>query len=306
MKIVTLTLSAAYDIHCSGEKIESGKENFVSLLSKDAGGKGINISRALNEFGVDSFPIAVLGDENSKEFYELLEKEGLKVEVISVPGRIRENITVHTEDGKETRISLGASEVPQNLIELVEKITDGILENGDILTFTGSIPGGVDIGVAVAYLKRQAEKGVRVIVDSRSLTLSDIVEIKPFLIKPNEYEIIDYIGSEIFDIESAIRSAEQIRRLGVGNVMITLGGRGAVISSAEGSFYSSAPDVEVKSTIGAGDSSIAGFVYALINGESVESALKISVAFGSAACLTEGTHPPQKENVFKIIKNGIL
>jgi len=304
MKIVTLTLSAAYDVHCHAEKIEVGCENFATLSETNAGGKGINISRALLSYGISSTAVVVLGEENSREFCEKLESGGVTFEKILVPGKIRENITVHTSDGKETRISFGGTEAPKNLISEIERITDALLSEGDILTFTGSIPSGVDKTEAKKYANRLREKGIRVIVDSRSFSLSDLLEMKPFLIKPNEYELEAYIGAPLGDEFGAIPAAEKLRALGIENVMISLGEKGAVLSSSEGSFYVRAPKINTVSTIGAGDSSIAGFTYALSQNMDMSSALKYAVAFGSAACLEAGTEPPRKSEILKILENG--
>ena len=306
MKIVTLTLSAAYDIHCSAEKMSLGCENHVRLLSRDAGGKGINISRALNSFGVESVAVTVLGEENSKGFLESLSCEGVSVTPIFVNGRIRENITVHEKGGVETRISFGTSDVPESVLLKIEELTSDILTAGDVLTFTGSIPKGISRSAVTEYLKRQRERGIRLIVDSRSLSKDDLISIKPYLIKPNEYEIEAYSGSKVCGIDEAKSIAESLRSLGIENVMITLGKKGAVIASYEGSFFASAPSVEVSSTIGAGDSAIAGFIYAISNGESVASALCTSVAFGTAACPESGTRPPSRTNVLRMLENGIF
>lgn len=306
MRIVTLTLSAAYDVHCSADKIEAGLENFVTFSERNAGGKGVNISRALHASSVASTAIVVLGEENSREFVEGLEKEGLTFEKILIPGRIRENITVHTADGKETRISFGATVVPESLIEEIERITDGILFEGDILTLTGSIPQGVNIEELKQYVKRQKQKGVKVIVDSRSFTFSDIMAMGPFLIKPNEYEVQEYIGTAIAEESEARLAAEELRTFGVENVMITLGGRGAALASSEGSFYVPAPQIEALSTIGAGDSAIAGFIYALSKGYDTKQSLELSVAFGTAACLKSGTTPPEMSDAMDLMGSDIF
>ncbi len=306
MRIVTLTLSAAFDVHCSAEKIEVGLENFVTFGEKNAGGKGVNISRALHASSVASTAIVVLGEENSREFIEKLEEEGIDFEKILIPGRIRENITVHTADGKETRISFGATVVPESLIEEIEKITDEILFEGDILTLTGSVPQGVNIEELKRYVKRQKQKGVKVIVDSRSFAFSDIMAMGPFLIKPNEYEIQEYIGTAIAEESEARLAAEELRTFGVENVMITLGGRGAVLASSEGSFYVPAPQIEALSTIGAGDSAIAGFIYALSKGYDTKQSLELSVAFGTAACLKSGTTPPEMSDAINLIGSDVF
>lgn len=304
MRIVTLTLSAAYDIHAYAEKMEVGLENFIDRYETDIGGKGINISRALASYGVPSTAVIVLGKDNSAEFLSKLEALGLTYEKILIPGKTRENITVHTNNGEETRISFSGTDAPQDLIAKVERITDSILSDGDILTFTGSIPKGAQIEEAKAFIKRLKTRGVKVIVDSRSFLFSDIIDIKPFLIKPNEYEVQDYIGISLSEESEARLAAEELRSFGVENVMITLGKRGAVLASEEGSFYEPAPSIEALSTIGAGDSSIAGFIYAISHGCEGREALRISVAFGTAACLLNGTAPPRKSDVLKILGNG--
>ena len=306
MKIVTLTLSAAFDVHCEANSLEIGKENFASITERNAGGKGINISRALNAFGVKNTAVAVLGEENSKEFLNKLNSDGVTVEKITVPGRIRENLTVHTGDGKETRISFGSTNVSGEDLSAIEKLTDGILGESDVLTLTGSIPHGISVDAVKEYVKRLKLKGVRVIVDSRTLSLSDIFDMKPFLIKPNEQEIEEYVGKEIRDLDEARLVAKELQSQGIENVMITLGKKGAVLANKDGVVSAIAPSVRVASTIGAGDSTIAGFIYALCISLPSDEVLKTSVAFGTAACLKNGTEPPDIKDVLKILENGIL
>ena len=301
MKIVTLTLSAAYDVHCIAKKITAGSENFIKLTERNPGGKGINISRALNAFGVSNTAVVVLGEDNHDEYVSSLEKEGIALEKILVPSRIRENITVHTSDGKETRISFSAEEIPSGIMQSAKEITSKLTE-GDVLTLTGSIPTGVSISDVKAYIKELRERGIRVVVDSRSLSLSDITDVKPYLIKPNEYEAETYLGRKITSDSDACQAARDFIALGVENVMLTLGTRGAVLATADACYFSHAPKLDVLSTIGAGDSAIAGFIYAELLGLSKRDALLYSIAFGSAACLRSGTKPPDKADVERILK----
>ena len=146
------------------------------------------------------------------------------------------------------------------------------------------------------------EKGVKVVIDSRSFTLSDLVEAKPYLIKPNEEEIETYMGRHIGNADEAVLAAAELHALGIENVMISLGGEGAVIVSRDGTYYQKAPDIVPVSTIGAGDSSIAGFLMGLSIGEGIGGALKRAVAFGSGACLTPGTNPPTPDDVYVLMK----
>ena len=104
MKIITLTLNPAFDIHCDGASLVAGKENFAHIRTRSIGGKGVNISRALTSCGMDSLAYVLLGEENCEEFKKALEDEKIRYEAITVPGRIRENIT-HRSLSVETRLS---------------------------------------------------------------------------------------------------------------------------------------------------------------------------------------------------------
>ena len=297
MKIFTLTLSPAFDIHCRAEALELFRENSVRITERDIGGKGINISRALTLHGVENTAVAVLGRENGAELEKKLSALGIRTEVIWAEGRIRENITVHTDDGKETRISFAAQPLGDDTLTRVEKYVDNALGKGDILTVTGSIPEGVPRARIIALVKAQTERGVRVIVDSRSFDLADLFEMKPYLIKPNEEEIEIYMSRRIGSLPDALSAARELAAHGISNVMISLGAKGAVLATRGGGYTVSAPGIEALSTIGAGDSSIAGFIYATERGLSPRECLVYAVAFGSAACLTRGTKPPSVEDV---------
>ena len=164
MKIITLTLNPAIDMHCYAENFEPFHENLAHITSFDAGGKGVNISRALTVNGVDNLALVVLGNENGKSFADSLKADGMELIELYVDGRIRENITIHTADGKETRISFTVSGAPTDILDRVEKITDSIASLGTVLTFTGRLPSGVSVEDAKAYIKRLKEKGVLVML----------------------------------------------------------------------------------------------------------------------------------------------
>ena len=146
------------------------------------------------------------------------------------------------------------------------------------------------------------EKGAKIVIDSKSFTMQDLVDCRPWLIKPNAEEIAEYIGYEIRTIEEAAKEAKKIKDLGIENVMISLGEIGAVLASNEGCFVAEAPRVDAVSTIGAGDSSIAGFIAAINNSLSYQDALKRAVCYGSAACMSEGTQAPKANDIGALLK----
>lgn len=301
MKIITVTLSPAIDIHCSTDSFTAERENFAKITSRDAGGKGINISRALLACGIKNTALVAVGDKNADGLLASLSSDGLDCEAIWTQGLIRENITVHTIGAKETRLSFDGFCGDSALLEEVEQYLCENIKKGDIVALAGSIPSGVDIESVKAVVLRLKSLGADVIVDSRSFKPSDIIECKPFLIKPNEEEIIAYIGAEIASVEDAAKAAISIYKKGVENVMISLGAHGAVLACADGIYFANAPTIEAISTIGAGDSSIAGFIAAYKDKKAACECLKTAVAYGSAACLTEGTKPPRKEDIDNFI-----
>ena len=302
MKIYTLTLSPAYDVHAVCEDFEKGRENLTELTSRDAGGKGINISRALFSAGIESVPIVLLGDENSSEYESALKVSGLVPRIIRTKGRIRENLTLHHKGG-ETRISYKGASAPSELVDLIKhEISPAPC---DILTLTGRLPEGISPSDMHPYLRSLRDMGVKLVIDSRSYSKEDICALEPWLIKPNREEIEEYIGKWINTPSELLRESEEVAKLSAENTLVTLDRDGAVLLCKSSKITLHAPVLNVISTIGAGDSAIAGFIYAHAKGLSDKEALAYAVAFGSAAALTEGTAPPKPEDIKTFFKKII-
>jgi 1-phosphofructokinase family hexose kinase len=301
--IITVTLNPAFDIHYQMDVFEAGNENYVKGLGVDVGGKGINISRALTSSGYRNTAYAVLGRENCADFENGLKKESIEYVPIYKDGRIRENITLHPKSDRETRISLDSFEMDGELLcrvfELIGKEADG----GSIVAFSGRLPRGVSEEMAAHQLLLLKERGVRLAIDCNSLSLDTLKQIHPWFIKPNEQEISAFIGKTVDTAEQGARAAMDLVRCGVAEqVMISLGSNGCAFSDGEGVYTVSVPKIEVKSTIGAGDSTVAGYLAAISDGADIEEALAMACAYGSAACLTDGTAPPKREDIEKIAK----
>ena len=301
MKIITLTLNPAFDVHCFAENFAPYHENLAKVTDREAGGKGVNISRALSAFGVENLALTVLGDENGQSFEKILSADGLDFRTLWVSGRIRENITVHTNGADETRISFEGFHADGSLLERVREqlFAEGI--DGAYVTFTGRAPSGIDMADIKEFLSSLRKMGARIIIDSRSFSLEELIEAKPYLIKPNEEEISAYFGREIRSVSEAKSAALSLCERGIENVMISLGDRGAVLATESGVWSAVPPKIDAVSTIGAGDSSIGGFLAAISEGKSQKDALALAVAFGTAACLTNGTRPPSPDNIARIL-----
>lgn len=300
MKIYTITLNPAYDIHAYIEKFTPHCENLAQVQSRDAGGKGVNISRALRNFGISNTAVIVLGNENSGDYKAELKKLNMDCILIERQGRIRENLTIHCAHDPETRISFSGFQADNRILdEIIEQLK---LEPDSVVTFTGRIPEGVHVDSVKVFLKNIQKRGARIVLDSKSFSLTDIYEIKPWLIKPNQEELSEYFGCSIGSTDAALEKAMEFAGNGVENVMVSLGEKGALLITDNQRFTSQPPSVQVESTIGAGDSSIAGFIAGTMQTQKPEKWLQLATAFGSAACLSAGSNPPDKTDIERIYK----
>lgn len=296
MKIYTLTLNPAYDVHAFAKDLVLNCENLAQIESREAGGKGVNISRALYNGEIPNTAIIVLGKENGDEFKNAI--SSMDCVLLEKEGRIRENLTFHLENGTETRISFSGFPVDDGILE--EVAHNIVIENDTIVTFTGRVPAGVSKDKVKEFLKSLQKQGARIVLDSKSFSMEDIFEIKPWLIKPNQEEISDYLDCEINTLSQVLEKASVFTENGVANTMVTLGEKGAALLTKEKVYIATCPVIKAISTIGAGDSTIAGFIAGAFAGESAKECLKTAVSFGTAACLTAGTLPPKKEDIEKI------
>ena len=296
MKIYTLTLNPAYDVHAFARSLSLHCENLAEIQSREAGGKGVNISRALCNGQIPNTAIIVLGKENGDEFKNAI--SALDCVLLEKEGRIRENLTFHCENEAETRISFSGFPVDDGILH--EVLNNIVIEKDTIVTFTGRIPAGVSKDKAKEFLKNLNEQGVRIVLDSKSFTIEDIFEIRPWLIKPNQEEISDYLNCEIETLSQVLEKASVFTEHGITNTMVTLGEQGAALLTGDRVYIATCPVISAVSTIGAGDSTIAGFLAGAYAGEDAMECLKTAVSYGTAACLTAGTLPPQKEDIEKI------
>ncbi len=291
--ITTLTLNPAFDVHVNIDKFQVGRENLANAVTRDVGGKGINISRALLENGIESQAIVAVGRDNADDFKRGLSRVGLICEYIECSGRIRENITVHPEGDTETRLSFRGFSCDDSLLER----TAALIDTSGIVTFTGSVPDGIGADAVQDFLIKLKALGTKLVVDSKSVSLSLLRQIKPWLIKPNAEECEAYFGK--MTERELYAAALQLHEDGIENVMISLGGDGAILASGGRLYLARVPKITPVSTIGAGDSAIAGFI--ACDGDAAER-LRLAVAYGSAACMREGTNPPLKADIERIYR----
>lgn len=295
MKIYTITLNPAYDVHAYAEHFAPFHENLAQVTSREAGGKGVNLSRALQNGGTENTAVIVLGKDNCAEFKAELEAAGLSTVLLEKPGRIRENLTLHCANAPETRISFSGFPADDSLLDEVADLLD--VDDHTVITFTGRVASGMTMEKVKAFLKDLQKQGAKIVLDSKSFSITDIFEVQPWLIKPNQEEISEYLNCPINTLEEVIEKAQVFAEHGVTNVMVSLGEQGAMLLCGGKCCIATPPVIHAVSTIGAGDSSLAGFIAAAKKGCDAGECLKNAVTYGTAACLTEGSLPPTAADI---------
>lgn len=296
MKIYTITLNPAYDIHATAETFAAECESLATVTSREAGGKGVNISRALCANGVANRAVVVIGAENADEFkQQLLYMDTCYLER---PGRIRENLTLHTAGQRETRISFAGFPVDDSVLQEVLAAME--IDAETVVTFTGRVAAGMSMEAVKAFLLELQKRGARLVLDSKSFGAADVLALQPWLIKPNEEELEAYVGCPVETMADATRKASLFAAGKIENVLVSMGAQGAALLTKGKTYIAKPPQVQAISTVGAGDSMIAGFLAAASLGDAPENCLRRAVAYGTAACLTAGTLPPKPADVEQI------
>ena len=290
--IYTVTLNPSIDYVVRVANFTEGGMNRSTSESFFAGGKGINVSLVLKEFSTESIALGFIAGFTGEKIRTELKGQGIREKFIDVlHGNSRINIKLKT-GFKETEINGQGPDIKTDDTEALYSQLDE-LKAGDLLVLSGSVPKSVkptiyrDIAV---HLHKKHGGRVRVIIDTSDEALKEAIEAKPYLIKPNHIEVCALLGKEITTDEKVIAEyAEDIRKRGVKNVLVSMADRGAVLSSEDGkSYFEKAPKGDAINSVGAGDSMLAGFIAEYERSRDYSSALKWGIAAGSAGEFSEG------------------
>lgn len=303
MMIKTLTLNPALDKTIIVESFRLNQLNRIKKVHKDAGGKGINVSKMLKNLGQPSRAAGFLGGAAGDYIKSEVEKMGIKTEFVETAEETRTN-TKMVDPVNNTFTDLneaGAFIAKENITELKEKIFKD-LKKDDILVLAGSIPAGVEDDIYYELIKIAAKKGVKTILDADGPLFRAGMKAAPTLIKPNEHELSLHFKEEFKDLKTMIRKAESLLDSGIEMIMLSLGKEGAVFITAAEKYKIEPLKLDVKSTVGAGDAMVAGLAYGLENKLSLEEMLKTAAACSSATLTREGTEMGSREDVARLKK----
>jgi 1-phosphofructokinase len=297
--IVTLTANPSFDrtVALSGP-LERGAVHRVAQMTSQAGGKGVNISRAAVGAGLAT--IAVLPARPDDPFVSELAAAGIECRPSGPAGDIRVNLTLTEPDGTTTKLNgPGAAVGAAHLDDLAETLVRHAA-GGCWSVLAGSLPPGAPVGFYADLVARLREVS-RVAVDTSEEPLAALVDrlpgAAPHLLKPNAEELASVTGTDASVLETdptaAAKAARTLVDRGVGAVLASLGAHGAVLVDSEGAWHAAPPPTIVVSTVGAGDCTLFGYLLAELQGRSAPERLALAVAYGSAAAGLPGTTIPR-------------
>ncbi|MEV6224575.1 1-phosphofructokinase family hexose kinase [Nocardia fluminea] len=304
--IVTLTANPSVDRTITlTEPLRRGQVHRAAGVTSHPGGKGVNVARVVSESG--AAVTAVLPGTDDDPVVHGLRTAGIEFRTVAVTGEPRVNLTIAETDGTTTKINEpGRPLTARELTELTGLLTE-VAAGAEWIVLSGSLPPGVPVDwyaqlIATLSAPRVSPNGprrARVAVDTSDAPLlalfAETLEATPDLVKPNSEELAQLTGLDAVDLENPMAAAEAAMTLierGVGAVLATLGAAGAVLVTAEDAWFAAAPSIVARSTVGAGDSALAGYLLADLAGASPADRLRTAVAYGSAATALPGTELP--------------
>lgn len=283
--IYTVTLNPSLDYIVEVDTVSLGDLNRTKNETKFPGGKGINVSQVLKRLDVDSHALGFLGGFTGSYIEDFLTSQGINSDFVKVDEDTRINVKIKSD--RETEINAkGPNITSENFEALKAQIRK--LTSEDILVLAGSIPSTMPKSTYEELVKLCNENGTKFVVDAEGELLKKVLPLGPFLIKPNHHELGDLFNTVINSCEEVIPYGRELVKQGAQNVIVSLAEKGAVLINKDIALIATSPKGDVKSSVGAGDSMVAGFIATYGKTKSVEEAFRFSVAAGSATAFSIG------------------
>jgi len=298
--IVSLSLNPAIDLTYQINDLEHDKKTRATSSHYDPGGTGINVGRALEKLKANSFTCCITAGKMGEFLHSMLEQELNNVTTLQVEGETRINTTL-IQQKPQYQYEINAVGPPITC-EQLDKIISQFLSlcQQGIGVLTGSLPPGIPDSTYQSINLALQKQGGRCIIDAPVSVLKKALVSKPFLIKPNQHELELLTDKKLNSIEQVANEARTLVDQGTQYVCVSLAEKGALLTAADNSYYCNSPKIKVHSTVGAGDSIVAGLAYAFTQNYSPEQALKFAVACGAGTAMQAGTQlfrPHDLENL---------
>lgn len=299
--IYTVTLNPALDKTVVIPRFSVGIVNRVASMRQDVGGKGFNVSKCLNQLDCPSIAVGFLGGDTGAWAAQELEHMGIRLLHVQIQQSTRTNLKIiDPELHCNTDINeSGPTIQPPEWTRLLEQLDEAVLP-GDLLILSGSVPPGLSDTVYRDLILRFRGRGVKVWLDADGENLRTGITAMPDFIKPNLEELKRLTGQPLETEAQILAAARKLLAGGIGEVVVSLGGDGALFVSKAGCWKAQGLTVPVGSTVGAGDSMVAALAYGTVTGLEPVSRARLAIAISAASVMCSGTQPPERETIEKL------
>lgn len=296
--IYTVTFNPAIDYVVRTGEMKVGVVNRTESEEIYFGGKGLNVSIILNELGIKSEALGFVAGFTGEAIENGMAKDGIKTDFVHLDNGFS-RINVKIQSSFETEINGQGPEISEeNIEELFKKLNK--IQDGDTIVLAGSIPASLPSDIYERILEYLKNKKIRAIVDATGDLLMNVLKYKPFLIKPNNFELEEIFGVELKTAEDVSEYALKLKEMGAVNVLVSMAGDGAILADENGKIHACGVcSGTVKNSVGAGDSMVAGFI-AGCEKESYEYALKLGTAAGGATAFSDGL--AKKDLIYSLLE----
>ncbi len=295
--VLTVTLNPALDLTATLAELLPGAVNRVAAAQRDPGGKGVNVAGFLAGRGVRLAATGFLGAENAEPFHRVLAANSVEDAFVTVEGTTRTNIKIVEGSGSRiTDLNFPGFRVAREREAALERAIDALARRYAWVLFCGSLPEGVAPDIYARLIARARTQGARVGLDTSGPALAAALATAPDVIKPNGEELGEALGRPIATVAEAAAAAREMRRRGISEVMVSLGAEGAVFASGPEVVHAAGRVETLRSTVGAGDALLAGFVLGTVRVLPLAERARLATAFSLAALATLGPRlPPEPE-----------
>ncbi|MFA0441440.1 1-phosphofructokinase [Vibrio sp. 10N.222.51.C12] len=301
-KVVTITLNPALDLTGSLETLNKGSVSLVNKGSLHAAGKGVNVAKVLSDLGADVTVTGFLGTDNQELFCQLFDELGAKDEFIRVAGSTRINVKLVETKGDVSDINFPGVEVSQQAISQFDTTLNTLMQTHDYFVFAGSLPRGISAEQCAKWIETLQKNGKRVLFDSSREALAQGLDSQPWLIKPNDEELSQFVGRELSTHEQCLEAAETLSDKGISNIVVSMGAEGVLWLHDNRWLQAKPPKMRVVSTVGAGDTLVAGLCWGHMQLMPKQELLSFATALSALAVSQIGVGVPSKEEVISLQK----
>ena len=300
--IATITLNPSLDVTITVHGLALDDTNRWTNLRLYAGGKGVDVSRAIHEMGGRTIAFGFIGGSAGRQLEILLDEEGVPYMFTPIKGETRTNfIITDTKASTQTRIDAPGPRTSKREFERFHRRMTEIHPKPSLVVAGGSVPPSLPVDIYCDIIMEAAEFEVRTILDSEGQWLKDGIKAKPYLIKPNVREAEMLLRRELPNEESIVEAALELLETDVEIIVVSAGKDGLVAATKEKIVKAVPPEVRVRSTVGAGDGAVAGLALKLVHNEPLIEACRLAVAMGTAAVLTPGTELGHRADVERLL-----